>query len=115
MKDKRSFLICPVRDVDPAVSRAFVTMLEADGWTVHWPTRDTNQDDATGLQICRDNAAAIQAASVVHVIWDGKSQGCLFDLGIAFALNKPIVALSLPDASFGKSFQNMIRAWEAMQ
>jgi hypothetical protein len=108
---KTSFLICPVRGVDPQVSQGHVAQLEADGYRVHWPHRDTDQDDLAGLRICRDNMMAIAAADVVHVIWDGKSQGCLFDLGIAFALGKSIIPLSLPPESEGKSFQNMIRAW----
>ena len=108
---KKSFLICPVRGVDPQVSQGHVSRLEAEGYQVHWPHRDTNQDDPTGLRICRDNGAAISAADVVHVIWDGKSQGCLFDLGIAFALGKNIIPLDLPAESEGKSFQNMMRVW----
>ena len=108
---KHSFLICPVRGKDPASYAAIVAGLERDGYTVHWPPRDTNQDDSTGLRICRDNAAAIRAADVVHVVWDGQSQGCLFDLGIAFALGKAIIPIDLPDPSPQKSFQNMIRAW----
>ena len=106
----RSFLICPVRGVDQAEIRPFVEALEADGWKVHWPPRDTNQDDHLGLRICTDNAKAIEVADVMHVIWDGKSQGCLFDLGVAFALRKRVIALSLPPATSGKSFQNMIVA-----
>lgn len=108
---KTSFLICPVRGVDPEDARAFVSRIENEGYCLHWPPRDTKQDDPIGLRICRDNMAAIKAADVVHVIWDGKSQGCLFDLGMAFALEKPIIPLSLPDETDGKSFQNMVRAW----
>lgn len=107
----KSFLICPVRGVDPETARQFVSQIEAEGYTLHWPPRDTDQSDPVGLRICSDNAAAIRNADVVHVIWDGKSQGCLFDLGIAFALNKVVVPLSLPAATDGKSFQNMVRAW----
>jgi len=109
----KAFLICPVRGHDPSESRGFVVRLEALGWSVHWPPRDTDQDDDTGLRICRDNRAAIKNADIVFVVWDGKSQGCLFDLGIAFAMRKPIRCLSLPAASTGKSFQNMMRAWQA--
>lgn len=108
---KKSFLICPVRGVDPEAARGFVSQIEADGYNLHWPPRDTDQDDAVGLRICSDNLAVIAAADVVHVIWDGNSQGCLFDLGMAFALGKKIVPLSLPDETDGKSFQNMVRAW----
>jgi len=107
----RSFLICPVRGKDPSLFAEIVAGLETDGYIVHWPPRDTNQEDATGLRICRENAAAIAAADVVHVIWDGQSQGCLFDLGIAFALGKSIIPLDLPAPTSGKSFQNMVREW----
>lgn len=107
----RSFLICPVRGVDPAESAATVRTLETAGYSVHWPPRDTDQNDKDGLRICRDNMSAIMAADVVHVMWDGKSQGCLFDLGVAFALHKEIIPLKLPEQSAEKSFQNMVRAW----
>lgn len=107
----RSFMICPVRGKDPAMLAEAVARLEAAGFDVHWPPRDTDQADDTGLRIRRDNSAAIVAADIVHVIWDGQSQGCLFELGVAFALGKPIRVLDLPEPTNGISFQNMIRAW----
>jgi len=61
-----------------------------------------------------DNKNAIRRADRVFVVWDGKSEGCLFDLGAAFALGKTVTVISLPDATEGKSFQNMIREWETM-
>jgi nucleoside 2-deoxyribosyltransferase len=108
----KSFLICPVRGVPAETHAAVVTQLESEGFVVHWPPRDTDQNDPTGLRICRDNAKAIAAADVIHVVWDGQSQGCLFDLGVAFALSKRICPITLPAASEGKSFQNMIMAWQ---
>jgi len=109
----KTFLICPVRGYDPTKWKPYVDALEKYGFEVHWPPRDTPQDDPTGLQICKYNSVAIWEADVVHVIWDGKSTGVLFDLGMTFALGKRIVVLSLPDPSAddGKSFQKMIRAW----
>ena len=86
--------------------------MEADGFTVHWPPRDTRQDDPVGLDICKANRAAIAQADAVHIVWDGKSTGSLFDAGMAFAMGKPITCLSLPPATDVKSFQNMMRAWE---
>lgn len=109
----RTFLICPVRGRPAEAWTEQVAALEAEGWEVHWPPRDTDQSDPTGIQICTDNVAAIRKADVVHVIWDGQSQGCLFDLGAAFAMMKRIIPIELPDASDGKSFQNMVRAWAA--
>jgi len=109
MEYKRSFLICPVRDADPKDTEAIVKKLEADGMKVHWPHRDTDQNDDTGLQICKTNLEAIKNADVIHIVWDGESQGCLFDLGIAFTLNKKIIPISLPELTKTKSFQNMIQ------
>jgi hypothetical protein len=107
----KSFLICPVRGVDAERYSGVVSDLEAQGYLVHWPPRDTDQNDVTGYRICCDNSYAIASADVVHVVWDGKSQGCLFDLGVAFALGKRVIPIELPEATQGKSFQNMVRAW----
>lgn len=105
------FLICPVRGHDMSETECRVKSLEDEGHQVHWPPRDTNQDDPVGLDICRTNSNAIEDADRVFVIWDGKSTGSLFDLGMAFALNKPITVLEAPDLTPHKSFQNMMRAW----
>jgi len=52
---------------------------------------------------------------MVFFVWDGKSQGCLFDLGVAFALNKPLTVISAPEnVESGKSFQNMARYWHKL-
>jgi hypothetical protein len=111
------FLICPVRETSVSYLEGIETQvyyLEAQGKKVYWPTRDTNQNDSSGLRICRDNREAIKNSKFVYVIWDAKSQGCLFDLGIAFALNKPIKTIVgyMPAMTNGKSFQNMIFDWE---
>jgi len=108
----KTFLICPVRGHELSETEEFVKRLENKGWEVYWPPRNTNQDDPIGYQICLDNKAAIQNSDVVHVIWDGQSQGCLFDLGMAFAMNKKIIAISLPERTQEKSFQNMILEWQ---
>ena len=110
-KGKGTFLICPVRGYEPTKWEAFVEELDRRGLEVHWPSRDTHQDDSIGLQICKDNRRAIRAVDMVHVIWDGKSTGVLFDLGMAFALGKKVVVIALPEATEGKSFQNMVKAW----
>lgn len=107
----KTFLICPVRGYHPMTWKTFVNGLEIAGWKVHWPTRDTDQHDPTGLRICKQNREAIREADAVHVIWDGESTGVLFDLGMAFALGKRVIILALPEAPDVKSFLLMIRAW----
>jgi nucleoside 2-deoxyribosyltransferase len=107
---KKTFLICPVRGHDRNETEEVVKQLERE-YEVHWPPRDTNQNDATGFRICCKNRDAIKSADVVHIIWDGKSQGSLFDLGMAFAFGKKIIPLELPEQTPYKSFQNMINEW----
>jgi nucleoside 2-deoxyribosyltransferase len=107
----KTFLICPVRGHSPEETQEIVASLEREGWGVHWPPRDTDQADPTGLRICADNRRAIAQADAVHVVWDGQSQGCLFDLGMAFAMGKRIIPIRLPDLTDGKSFQNMVTEW----
>ena len=111
----KTFLICPIRDATDEQKEEIlkiVNELESKSYDVYFPSRDTNQIDPTGgLRICFDNLNAIKSADIIHIIWDGKSQGGLFDLGMAFALGKNIIPISIPEPSEGKSFQNMMLSW----
>ena len=111
----KAFLICPVRGIDSNTQTSIVRNIEESGYDLHWPPRDTNQVDDTGLRICQENKQAIVDADVVFFLWDGKSQGSLFDLGIAFALNKKIEIVDIPELTSGKSFQNMVMEWQKLQ
>jgi hypothetical protein len=115
MDKKKAFLICPVRGADQLTQtelNGIVTGLEAQGWNVHFPPRDTNQDDKTGYRICCDNMLAIKEAEMVFVYWDGKSTGGIFDAGMAFMAGKPITVLHSPEPLGSKSFQDMFTEWE---
>jgi len=112
---KKTFLICPVRGHDPQELDDIVKGLENSGYKVHYPPRDTNQVDNTGFMICSDNLNAIRQADVIHLVWDGISQGCLFDLGMAFALGKKLIIISVPELTTGKSFQNMANVWAGLE
>jgi len=109
----KTFLICPVRGHSVEETADIVANLEKE-FIVHWPPRDTDQEDPTGYRICCHNELAIKNADVVHFVWDGKSQGCLFDLGMAFAHNKKIIIVRMPDLTEGKSFQNMVQKWQSV-
>ena len=108
----KAFLICPVRGKDPKKYNGLIAELSRCGLQVYCPALDTNQNDPNGLRICEDNLLAMMAAKIVLVIWDGESQGVLFDLGMAFTLRKPIMEIFMPPATVGKSFQNMVREWQ---
>ena len=113
----RIFLICPVRKIvssfwDDEIE-AQVMHLQNEGHTVYYPARDTNQGRSARC-ICQDNRRAMEKADVVYVAWDGESQGVLFDLGMAFAMGKPLAVLTgmMPNMTPGKSFQNLCYGWE---
>lgn len=110
------FLICPVRNATEDQKTAmnnYITSMENNGNKVYYPARDTNQIDSIGFRICNDNKMAIFDADEVHIFWDKDSKGSLFDLGMAFALDKPlrIVNLESIEMTKTKSFTNMIKYW----
>jgi nucleoside 2-deoxyribosyltransferase len=112
---KRAYLICPVRGHSPEETRLYVEQLEAAGWLVHWPPRDTNQVDPVGNRICEDNLRATEEADRVFVVFDPTSRGSLFDLGMAWALKKPITLLnSSLDDQEGKSFAKVLEKWSGI-
>ncbi|MBI2023677.1 hypothetical protein HYT01_03910 [Candidatus Giovannonibacteria bacterium] len=84
------FLISPVRNAESEIQERiaeYVASLEADGHQVHWPIRDTRQDDPTGgYEICRANFTGILEADDVHIWYDETSNGSKFDMGGVFML-----------------------------
>jgi len=117
------YIICSVRDADEklrAELEAYTNWLEDKGHFVHLPHRDTNQD-ASGLDICLENAAAIRLCDEVHVFYDPSSQGSHFDLGMLFMLDqiegvkKRVRLIKSPKIEPGKSFPRMINEWMHLQ
>lgn len=116
------FVICPVRLASEETRKKlekYVSELEKNGVTVHLPHRDTNQI-ATGLEICTENMNAIKNADEVHIFYNAESQGIHFDMGVAFALNKKIHCVELPEGDAEayinkpgkKEFPRMLAEWE---
>ena len=112
------FLICPVRNATDEQKRRmndYINGLERSGKTVYYPARDTDQNDNIGYRICNDNREAIRQAKEVHIFWDKYSNGSLFDLGMAFAMNKELIIANIEELeiSDGKSFSKMIEHWSS--
>jgi nucleoside 2-deoxyribosyltransferase len=110
------FLICPVRNAEPwqiQTMNDYIKFLEDQGEKVYYPARDTDQNDNTGYKICSDNLEAIKESKEVHIFWDKNSQGTLFDLGIAFALEKRLYLVNADEMELTphKSFANMVTEW----
>lgn len=111
------FLICPVRNATESQRQQMDTWIaqkESDGDAVYYPARDTNQNDSIGYRICRDNRHALASADKIAIFWDKTSQGSLFDLGMAFALEKPIEIINVDEIepTESKSFSNMMIEWQ---
>lgn len=109
------YLAHPVRKIDPDYEywlRLIVEKLEASGHRVYFPLRDTPQH-SDELTICKTNLDAIAACDCVALVWDGLSQGVLFDMGIAFALGLPLTIIKIPAPTPKKSFQNMFIQWQS--
>lgn len=111
-----AFLICPVRnatEMQKGFIEGYLDGMSLQGKNIYYPARDTNQDDPTGLDICTANTKAISESKEVHVFWNKNSTGTLFDLGVAFALQKPIKIINIHqiEKTEGKSFSNMLIAW----
>jgi nucleoside 2-deoxyribosyltransferase len=112
------YLICPVRNCTPEQHDAiasYVAELEAAGHTVHYPPRDVDQDDPTGYRICCAHRTAMRWADRVDIIWDATSTGSHFDLGMAFALDKPVmVVMALQPDREGKSYLKVAQHLDAL-
>ena len=87
---------------------AYVKNLEDQGIDVHYPPRDTNQNDTIGFRICSQNKKAIIESDEVHIFYNPNSTGSLFDIGMAFAFEKPIRLINKVETTEGKSFANVL-------
>lgn len=110
----RIFVICPVRGITESERQAikvYVAGLENNHY-VYWPLRDTPQDDPTGVEICRLNREAIADCDEVWVWWNPDSAGSKFDLGMAWALRKPLRLIRQCVPTPHKSFENVMLHWQ---
>ena len=113
-------LICPVRGIDAATDKRvcdYVAKLEAQGIEVHSPKRDVDQDtDKIGLEICTAHYESMKTADRIDIFYYPNSTGIHFDMGMAFALNKPYhLVEEHGEDNPGKSFLKIIKELERRQ
>ncbi len=87
------YIICPVRGVSDekqSVIDSYASGMEDDGHEVHNPKYAVEQDDDTGYGICKGHLEGMRSCDEVVVFYDETSKGSFFDLGMAYALDKPI-------------------------
>jgi hypothetical protein len=90
---KNIFLICPVRIANKKEKKFledYSLKLEDKGNKIYYPARDTNQNDSIGLRICSDNRYAIKNSDEVHIYFNKKSNGSMFDVGMNFMAEKDL-------------------------
>lgn len=64
--------------------------LTLDGHEVRTPAFDSHPD-LDDLGVCEYNRSLIEWADEVHMIWDQRSTGTIFDFGMCFMARKPLV------------------------
>lgn len=105
-ENKLIYLICPVANVtedETTFLNDYVCRLERAGFNVHYPPRDVNQEDPTGLRIISEHREAMAACSEARAYWNGKSRGSYFDAGMAIMADKELRIINgLLRASFNE-------------
>ena len=81
--------------------------LERKGGIVRIPAFDDHKE-LDELGVCKYNRELIKWADEVHIIWDRRSMGTIFDFGMAFALEKPIRIIYLEP----KTFEGVMKKYE---
>lgn len=113
---KKVFVICTVRGASDEYKQKledYVKKLESEGCKVHLPHRDTDQN-ASGYDICNQNARAIASSHEVHIFYNPDSQGTHFDMGVAFAYGRKIVVVENVEYGPGKSYPRMLDEWASI-
>ena len=77
--------------------------LEVEGHTVRMPFFD--KDCKTILEVIEHNRAMIEWADEVRLIWDGRSTGTIFDMGMVIALRKKLVIEFIEPKTFQMLFE----------
>lgn len=115
--DNKIFLICPVRNATEKQREwieNFVIYRYNEGYIIHAPHLHTRQTDLFGgYAICKQNAEAVASSKEVDIYYDQSSTGSVFDLGVAYALHKPLILLNEEEIDFDKEdlIDRIVESW----
>ncbi|MFO8066555.1 MAG: hypothetical protein R6U11_03135 [Bacteroidales bacterium] len=92
----------------------YAAKMEFRGHQVCLPVLDDSKFKNT-LKILETNRKRMQWADEVHMFYDGKSQGTVFDFGMAFAMGKPLQVIYMNDKSIvdGMKEYALLFKWES--
>ena len=119
--ENKIFLICPVRNASIEQKQEmedYVNNKKNEGYIIHAPHLDTVQKDILGgYSICLQNANAVATSSRIDIYYDQKSTGSVFDLGVAYYLNKPLHIINENKIVFKEDdfIDNLIKNWPYKQ
>jgi hypothetical protein len=115
--NNKIFLICPVRNATHEQRKwieDFVVDKYNEGYSIHAPHLHTRQTDLFGgYAICKQNAEAVASSSEIDIYYDQSSTGSVFDLGVAYALHKPLKLLNKDEITFNDEdmIDGIIKTW----
>lgn len=115
--DNKIFLICPVRNATDEQRKwieDFVHDKYSEGYTIHAPHLHTRQTDLFGgYAICKQNAEAVASSKEIAIYYDQSSTGSVFDLGVAYALHKPLRLLNREEIEFNDEdlIDTIVKTW----
>ena len=81
--------------------------LESKGHKVNIPAFD-NLKHLDDIGVCEYNLGLIKKADEIHVFWDQRSVGTIFDFGMCFALRKKIKIIYMET----KTFRGLMEKYE---
>ena len=84
--------------------------LEKNGDEVRIPALD-NFKGMNEIEVCEYNRKNIEWADEVHLIWDNRSVGTIFDMGMVFALRKPLEIIYIEKRTFENVFRQYEKRW----
>ena len=111
------FLICPVRNATEEQRKWIENFTKErinEGYRIHAPHLHTRQTDLFGgYAICMQNAEAVATSEEIDIYYDQTSTGSVFDLGVAYALHKPLKLLNSEDIKFNNedAIDKIIKSW----
>jgi hypothetical protein len=83
---------------------AVQTRLLFQGHEVKIPAFDSH-DDLDSLGTLEYNRSLVEWADEIHLIWDNRSSGTIFDYGMVFYSRKPLVIEYIEGKTFQKSME----------
>ena len=92
--------------------RKIVDILRNTGNIVHFPPDDVDQNCETGITICEAHLKAMKECNAVILFYAESSGGSKFDLGMAYALEKPVICYEGFETKEGKSYWAVFKEYE---